>query len=302
VQQQADAMVTRDHLMNGPACPNDNRILKALTPAERRRIFPNLSRVLLTAGTALSEAGDLTRYVYFPTDAVIALICALSDGALSQIGMIGNEGESGIGLVMGGESLVSLVVVQIAGFAYRLPATMLHDEMDRGGSLSRLLLRHTQSLFTQTAMLAVCNRHHSVDQQLCRWLLLTLDRVTSHQLKATQEQIANLLGVRREGVTAAAGRLQQVGAIRYRHGLITILDRCTIEARSCECYAVVKRETDRLLPIHSAAVVNGCEASLHPMALMPAAARGNSASPRSLPDWGSDWCIENRNKGSGEQA
>jgi CRP-like cAMP-binding protein len=234
--------------MNGPACPNHNRILNSLTAAETGRIFPNLSRVLLRTGTVLCDAGDLDRYVYFPTDSVLALICVLSDGALSQIGMIGNEGESGIGLVMGAERASGLAVVQIGGFAYRMPAAVLHDEMRRHGSISRLLLRHAHALFTQTAMLAVCNRHHSVDQQLCRWLLLTLDRVASSQFKATQEQIANFLGVRREGVTAAAGRLQHRGAIRYCHGRITILDRGQLEELCCECYSVVRRETDRLLP------------------------------------------------------
>jgi CRP-like cAMP-binding protein len=234
--------------MNGPACTSDNRILNALTAAESGRLSPNLSRVLLRTGTVLCDAGDLARYVYFPTDAVLALICLLSDGTPFQIGMIGNEGESGIGLVMGGETLTALVVVQIGGFAYRVPSAALHDEMRRCGPVSRLLLRHAQSLLTQTAMLAVCTRHHSLDQQLCRWLLLTLDRVASSHFKATQEQIANLLGVRREGVTAAAGRLQHRGAIRYCHGRITILDRRLLEELCCECYSVVRRETDRLLP------------------------------------------------------
>ena len=258
--------------MNGPACPNDNFILKALTATESRRIFPNLSRVLLPAGAALSEAGDLVRHVYFPTDAVIALICALSDGALSQIGMIGNEGESGVGLVMGGESLACMATVQVAGFAYRMPAAVLHDEMRRRGPLSRVLLRHAQSLFTQAAMLAICNRHHSVDQQLCRWLLQTLDRVRSNQFKATQERISNLLGVRREGVTAAAGRLQSLGAIRYCHGRITILDRCALESRSCECYSVVRRETARLLP-HSTEVIHDPKVSFKPITLTRPASR-----------------------------
>jgi Crp-like helix-turn-helix protein len=234
--------------MNGPACPSDNRILNALPVAESRRIFPCLSRVWLTSGTVLSNADDIARYVYFPTDAVLALVCMLSDGTLSQIGMIGNEGESGIGLVMSGESLTGLAIVQVGGFAYRMPAAVLHGEMRRRSSISCLLLRHAHSLFTQTAMLAVCNRHHSIDQQLCRWLLLTLDRIASSDFRATQEQIANLLGVRREGVTAAAGRLQQLGAIQYCHGRITILDRGVLEDLSCECYSVVRRETDRLLP------------------------------------------------------
>ena len=234
--------------MNRPVCPNDNRILNALTAAESGRIYPNLSRVLLRTGTVLCDASDLACYVYFPTHAVLALVCVLSDGTLSQIGMIGNEGESGIGIVMGGERLNGLAVVQIGGFAYRMPAAVLHDEMRRRGSISRLLLRHAHSLFTQAAMLAVCNRHHALDQQLCRWLLLTLDRVASSHFNATQEQIANFLGVRREGVTAAAGRLQHRGAIRYRHGRITILDRGQLEELCCECYSVVRRETDRLLP------------------------------------------------------
>lgn len=244
-------MVTRGFIrMKGPACPEDNRILNALTAAESGRIFPSLSRVWLRTGAVLCDASDLARYVYFPTDAVLALICVLRDGTHSQIGMIGNEGESGIGLVMGAERLTGLAIVQISGFAYRMPAAVLHAEMRRRGSISRLLLRHAHALFTQTAMLAVCNRHHSVDQQLCRWLLLTLDRVASSHFKATQEQIANFLGVRREGVTAAAGRLQRRGAIRYCHGRIAILDRGQLEELCCECYSVVRRETDRLLPTH----------------------------------------------------
>jgi hypothetical protein len=200
-----------DQRMNGPASPSHNRILNALTAAESERIYPTLSRVLLRAGAVLCDSGDFARHVYFPTDAVLALICVLSDGTVSQVGMIGNEGESGVGLVMGGERLTGLAVVQIGGFAYRMPAAVLRDEMRRGGSISRLLLRHAHCLFTQMAMLAVCNRHHSVDQQLCRWLLLTLDRVASSHFKATQEQIANFLGSAGKALRLRLGGCSTVG-------------------------------------------------------------------------------------------
>jgi hypothetical protein len=198
--------------MNGPACTSDNRILNALTAAESGRIFPNLSRVLLKTGTVLCDAGDLARYVYFPTDAVLALICLLRDGTPFQLGMIGNEGESGIGLVMGGETLTALAAVQIGGFAYRMPSAVLHDEIRRCGSVSRLLLRHAQSLLTQTAMLAVCNRHHPLDQQLCRWLLLIsiASRRATSKLRRNKSRISSGFAGRalrrRQDVCSSAGR------------------------------------------------------------------------------------------------
>jgi len=188
------------------------------------------------------------RYVYFPTTAIVSLLYVMEDGASAEIAIVGNEGILGIALFMGGESTPSRAVVQSAGFGYRMKAALLKEEFGRFGVLMHLLLRYTQSLITQMAQTAVCNRHHSVDQQLCRWLLLSLDRLASNELTMTQELIANMLGVRREGVTEAAGKLQSAGLISYRRGKITVLDRLGVETRSCECYQVVKKEFDRLLP------------------------------------------------------
>jgi CRP-like cAMP-binding protein len=194
------------------------------------------------------ESGEKLRHIYFLTDAIVSLLYVLENGASAEIAVVGNEGAVGLALFMGGDTTPSRAIVQSAGFAYRLPAKRLTHELSRHGRMFPVLLRYTQSLITQMAQTAVCNRHHSVDQQLCRWLLLSLDRLSSNQLKMTQELIANMLGVRREGVTAAAGKLQKLGAIRYHHGHITVLDRTKLEHLCCECYAVVKRETDRLLP------------------------------------------------------
>jgi CRP-like cAMP-binding protein len=188
------------------------------------------------------------RFVYFPTTAIVSLLYVMEDGASAEIAIVGNEGILGIALFMGGESTPSRAVVQSAGFGYRMKAALLKEEFGRFGVLMHLLLRYTQSLITQMAQTAVCNRHHSVDQQLCRWLLLSLDRLSSNELTMTQELIANMLGVRREGVTEAAGKLQSAGLISYRRGKITVLDRTGVESRSCECYQVVKKEFDRLLP------------------------------------------------------
>jgi CRP-like cAMP-binding protein len=199
-------------------------------------------------GDVLYESGANLRNVYFPTTAIVSLLYMLADGASAEIAVVGNEGMIGVSLFMGGETTTNRAVVQSAGHAYRLPSQLLKDEFTRAGPLQHLLLRFTQALITQMAQTAVCNRHHSVDQQLCRWLLLSLDRLASNDLVMTQELIANMLGVRREGVTEAAGNLQQAGLIRYSRGHITVLDRAGLEARSCECYAVVKTETDRLLP------------------------------------------------------
>jgi CRP-like cAMP-binding protein len=197
-------------------------------------------------GKVLYESGDALEYVYFPTDSIVSLLYVLESGASAEISVVGNEGLIGIALFMGGGTTPSRAIVQSAGHAYRLAGQWLKDEFHRNGGLQLLLLRYTQALITQMAQTAVCNRHHSVDQQLCRWLLLSLDRLKSNRLVMTQELIANMLGVRREGVTDAAGKLQKFGAIRYSRGQITVLDRPQLEQLCCECYSVVKRETDRI--------------------------------------------------------
>ncbi len=203
-------------------------------------------------GKVLYESGGTLTHVYFPTTAIVSLLYVMEDGASAEIAVVGNEGIVGISLFMGGESTPSRAVVQSAGQGLRLSATMMMMEFNRAGPVLHLLLRYTQALITQMAQTAVCNRHHTLDQQLCRWLLLSLDRLQSDELVMTQELIANMLGVRREGVTEAAGRLQQAGLINYTRGRITVLDRRGVEARSCECYAVVKKEYDRLLPATTA--------------------------------------------------
>jgi CRP-like cAMP-binding protein len=225
-----------------------NRLLAALRPDERERLFPHLQLVPMPLGKVLYESGDLLRYVYFPTDSIVSLLYVMADGASAEISVVGNEGLIGIALFMGGETTPSRAIVQSAGHAYRLIGQRLKDEFHRNSDMQLLLLRYTQALITQMAQTAVCNRHHSVDQQLCRWLLLSLDRLPSNQLTMTQELIANMLGVRREGVTEAAGKLQKLGVIHYSRGQITVLDRPKLEQLSCECYAVVRMETDRLSP------------------------------------------------------
>lgn len=204
--------------------------------------------VPLPLGEVLYESGSRQRVVYFPTTAIVSLLYMLADGASAEIAVVGNEGIIGVSLFMGGETTPSRAVVQSAGYAYRLSGKVLKEEFTRGGAMQHLLLRYTQALLTQMAQTAVCNRHHSLDQQLCRWLLLSLDRLIGNELVMTQELIANMLGVRREGVTEAAGNLQDAGLIKYSRGRITVLDRTGLEARTCECYAVVKKEFDRLLP------------------------------------------------------
>ena len=228
--------------------PTQNLLLAALSPPERERIYPHLRRVPMALGKVLYESGDVLRHVYFPTDSIVSLLYVMADGASAEISVVGKEGLIGVALFMGGETTPSRAIVQSAGYAYRLIGQRLKDEFHRNGAMQLLLLRYTQALLTQMAQTAVCNRHHSVDQQLCRWLLLSLDRLSSNQLIMTQELIANMLGVRREGVTEAAGKLQKRGIIRYARGRITVLDRPRLELMCCECYAVVKRETDRLLP------------------------------------------------------
>jgi len=227
--------------------PLQNHLLMALSSDVRDRLLPHIERIVLPLGKVLYESGDKLRHVYFPTDSIISLLYVMENGASAEIAVVGNEGIVGVSLFMGGESTPSRAVVQSAGTAYRLNGQRLKDEFDRHGELLVLLLRYTQALLTQMAQTAVCNRHHSIDQQLCRWLLLSLDRLPSNELTMTQELIANMLGVRREGVTDAAGKLQKLGVIEYSRGHIKVLDRHKLEELSCECYAVVKQESDRLL-------------------------------------------------------
>lgn len=228
--------------------PAQNHLLAALTLPEQARLFPQLELTPMPLGDVLYESGSQLDHVYFPTSCIVSLLYVLEDGASAEIAVVGNEGLVGVALFMGGETTPSRAVVQSAGFAYRLAGAVMKAEFNRGGAMQHLLLRYTQALLTQMAQTAVCNRHHSIDQQLCRWLLLSLDRLPSNELKMTQELIANMLGVRREGVTEAAGNLQNAGIIRYSRGHITVLDRHKLEQRVCECYAVVKKEFDRLLP------------------------------------------------------
>jgi len=227
--------------------PELNHLLAALPVEVKGRVFPHLELVPLSLGKVLYESGDTLQHVYFPTDSIVSLLYVMEDGASAEISVVGNEGLIGISLFMGGESTPSRAIVQSAGSAFRLRGQRLKDEFNRHGEMLLLMLRYTQSLITQMAQTAVCNRHHTIDQQLCRWLLLSLDRLPSNRLTMTQELIANMLGVRREGVTDAAGKLQKGGVIQYRRGQITVLDRAKLEKLSCECYAVVKTETDRLL-------------------------------------------------------
>jgi CRP-like cAMP-binding protein len=231
-----------------PFDPRENRLLAALPAAESARWLPQLEPVEMPLGKVLYESGSKLTDVYFPTTSIISLLYVMEDGASAEIAVVGHEGIVGISLFMGGESTPSRAVVQSAGQGFTLDANLMMQEFNRAGPVMHLLLRYTQALITQMAQTAVCNRHHSLDQQLCRWLLLSLDRLQSKELVMTQELIANMLGVRREGVTEAAGHLQQAGLISYRRGHISVLDRDGLEKRACECYAVVKNEYDRLLP------------------------------------------------------
>jgi CRP-like cAMP-binding protein len=218
-----------------------------LTPEVQERLFPYLELVPLPLRALMYESGRPMRHVYFPTDSIVSLQYMMENGASTAILVVGNEGLLGISLVMGGESTPSRSLVQSAGFAYRLPRSRVRDEFGRHGQLLALMLRYTQALITQVAQTAVCNRHHSIDQQLCRWLLLSMDRLTHNHLTMTQEFMGNMLGVRREGITKAALALQQLGAISYSRGLIKVIDRTKLESLSCECYSVVKKETAMLL-------------------------------------------------------
>ncbi|MET0380124.1 MAG: Crp/Fnr family transcriptional regulator [Spongiibacteraceae bacterium] len=227
--------------------PQQNHLLAALSADVQTRLFPHLERVPLPLGKVLCESGDVLRHVYFPTDCIVSLLYVMESGASAEIAVAGNEGLVGVSLFMGGETTPSRAVVQSSGSAYRLSSQRVKDEFDRHGDMLHLMLRYTQALITQMAQTAVCNRHHSIEQQLCRWLLLSLDRLSSNELIMTQELIANMLGVRREGVTTAASKLQKQGVLEYRRGHIVVLDRARLEQLSCECYAVVKKESDRLL-------------------------------------------------------
>lgn len=230
-----------------------NHLLAALSANEFARLLPHLDAVPMPLGHVLHESGVLMRHVYFPTSAIVSLLYVMEDGASAEIAVVGNEGVVGISLFMGGNTMPSRAVVRAAGTAYRVKASLLKELFERAGgrrsgTLQHLLLRYIQALLTQIAQTAACNRHHSVDQQLCRWLLLSLDRLPSNELTMTHELIASMLGVRREGITEAAGKLQKAGLIEYHRGHITVLDRPGLEDRVCECYAVVRKESDRLLP------------------------------------------------------
>jgi CRP-like cAMP-binding protein len=233
--------------------PECNQILATLPVAERERLFPHLRLVEMPAGLIVYESGAALRHIYFPTTCIVSLLYMLEDGSSAEIAVVGNDGAIGVALFMGGETTPSRAVVQSAGLAYRLTGRRLKEEFNRHGQMLHVLLRYVSALTMQMAQTAVCNRRHSVHQQFCRLLLLSLDRLPSNKLAMTQEQIASMLGVRREGVTEAAGKLQKLGVIRYSRGRITVLDRKKLEQFSCECYAAVKRETDRLLAPYKSA-------------------------------------------------
>ncbi len=234
--------------MSSPHSPQQNHLLAALPPADYTRLLPDLELIPMPLGWAIYESGGHMGYLYFPTTSIVSLLYVLESGASAEIAITGNEGLVGISLFMGGESTPSRAVVQSQGNGYRLKASILKKEFALGGPLQYLALRYTQALITQMSQTAVCNRHHTLDQQLCRWLLLSLDRLPGNELRMTQELISNMLGVRREGVTTAAGKLQADGLLQYSRGHIVVLDRPGLESRVCECYAVVKKEFDRLLP------------------------------------------------------
>ncbi len=233
--------------------PRQNHLLRALPPADYSRIARHLEPVDMPLGHVLYESGNHLEHVYFPTDCIVSLLYVMEDGHSAEIAIVGNDGVVGIALFMGGETTPSRGIVQSSGQASRMPGRLVKEEFFNAGPMQHLFLLYTQALLTQMAQTAVCNRHHSIDQQLCRWLLLSLDRLTANELVMTQELIANMLGVRREGVTESAGKLQALGLINYSRGRITVLDRPALEKHSCECYAVVKREFDRLLPHTTAA-------------------------------------------------
>jgi CRP-like cAMP-binding protein len=228
--------------------PRQNHLLAALPAAEYDRVYPSLELVQMPLGHVLHESGGIMSHVYFPTTAVVSILNVMDDGASTEIALVGNEGIVGVALFMGGETTLNRALVQSAGFGYRMKGQFLKKEFFRADSMQGLLLRYTQALLIQMSQTAACNRHHSLDQQLCRWLLLTLDRLSCNQMKMTQQLIANMLGVHHEGVTEALGKLQSAGLIEYQRGWITVLDRGGLEDRVCECYDVIKKEYDRLLP------------------------------------------------------
>ena len=234
--------------MVSPHSPRQNHLLAALSAEDYQHLLPDLELIPMPLGWAVYESGGRLNYLYFPTTSIVSLLYVMESGASAEIAITGNDGLVGISLFMGGESTPSRAVVQSAGNGYRLKANVMKKEFALGGELQHLALRYTQALLTQMAQTAVCNRHHALEQQLCRWLLLSLDRLPGNELLMTQELIANMLGVRREGVTEAAGKLQAAGLIQYSRGKITVLDRPKLEQRVCECYGVVKKEFDRLLP------------------------------------------------------
>jgi len=233
--------------MPTPHRPSQNHLLAALPTTEFERLAPHLELVTMPLGEMLYEPGGQLQHAYFPTTAIVSLHYVMESGASAESAGVGNEGVVGVSLFMGGETTPSSAVIQTAGHAYRLAGLFLKEEFNRSGLMQRLLLRYTQALLTQMSQTAACNRHHSVEQQLCRWLLLTLDRLPSNELTMTQELVASMLGVRREGITEAAGQLQRAGFLSYRRGHIAVLDRSGLESRACECYAVVKKEVSRLL-------------------------------------------------------
>jgi CRP-like cAMP-binding protein len=234
--------------MSSTQTPQVNQILKTLGNETINKFFPDLELVKLDLGNVLYESGEKLSHVYFPTSAIISLLYVMENGSSAEIAVVGNEGILGVSMFMGGDTTPSRAVVQSSGYGYRVKVNQLKDGFEHNPETMHVLLKYTQALMTQITQTAVCNRHHSIDQQLCRWLLLSLDRLETNQLKMTQELIANMLGVRREGVTEAAGKLQKSGLIKYSRGLIEVLDRQGIEEKCCECYEVVKDEYDRLLP------------------------------------------------------
>ena len=236
------------HPNSATPSPRQNHLLAALHTAEYERLRPDLEQVPMPLGEVLYESGGQLDHVYFPTTSVVSLLYVMKDGESAEIAIAGNEGLIGLALMMGGQTTPSRAVVQCAGQAFRMRPNALKREFDRGGPVQRLMLRYTQALITQMVQTAACNRHHSVEQQFCRWLLLSIDRLPSNELTMTEGLIANMLGVRHEGVTRIARKLQDEGLIRYDGGRITVLDRAGLEAHACECYEVVKKEFDRLLP------------------------------------------------------
>ncbi|QBB70692.1 Crp/Fnr family transcriptional regulator [Pseudolysobacter antarcticus] len=228
--------------------PRRNHLLGAIPEAEWDRFAPQLTPIIMKLGQVVYEAGVEQTYVYFPTDSIVSLLSVMENGDSAEIAIVGHEGLVGISLFMGGSATPSRAVVQSAGYAFRMKAQFIRDEFVLAGPVQQLFLRYTQALLTQMGQTAVCNRHHSLDQQLCRWILMSLDRLASNEVMMTQELISNMLGVRREGVTEAAGKLQRLGIIEYQRGKIRVLDRKRLEAKSCECYEVVRKEFARLLP------------------------------------------------------